>query len=216
MDDRTLQLDVVGELNFIPDIDPADIGVAVESGVVTLSGRVPSYGQKLAIEKAVSRIRGVRAIAQQIIVRYPEAKKTADDEIAKRILAIFAWDTNVPEDRIKVNVSHGWVTLTGEVDHFYQRQAAESDVRKLGGVTGIANQIVLGSAFRPNDIKQRIERALMRNAEIEARNIRVTIDKDTATLSGTVRSRRDRDVAEAAAWAVPGIRAVNDQLTYVG
>ena len=138
MNDKLLREYVITELDYDPSVESAPhIGVSVENGVVTLSGHVSSFAEKFAAEKAVKRVKGVRAIAQEIEVRYPEQKKTADDQIAQRALAIISWDAMVPNDAVMVKVQDGWVTLSGQVQWNYQRIAAESAVRRLSGVVGV-------------------------------------------------------------------------------
>lgn len=143
MDDRQLRQNVIDELEFEPSINAANIGVAVGDGVVTLTGHVTSFAEKVAAEHAAGRVKGVRAIAQEIEVRYPSDRKTADEEIAKRALSILKWDALVPHDSVKVTVQKGWVTLSGELVWHYQKKAAETSVRKLSGVTGVTNGIVI-------------------------------------------------------------------------
>jgi osmotically-inducible protein OsmY len=212
MDDNTLRQIILDELEFQPSVDSAHIGVAVESGVVTLTGHVASYAEKIDVEDAVKRVRGVKAIAQEIDVRYPNAKKTADDEIAKRALAILAWDVSVPNDRIGIRVQHGWVTLSGEVDWYYQRQAAEHAIRKLSGVVGVTNTIHLTPRLQRADVKRRIEDALKRSAEAEGQKIRVSVSDGTVTLEGQVKAWYERRLAEQAAWGAHGVTRVNDRL----
>jgi len=212
MSDIGLRQYVLDELAFEPSVNAAHIGVAVESGVVTLSGHVGSYAEKIATERVVQRLKGVRAIAQEIEVRYPESKKTADDEIAKRALHIISWDTTVPDDRVKIKVQNGWITLSGEVEWNYQRTAAEEAVRKLSGVVGVSNLVGVRPRVDGSDVKIRIEEALRRDAEIEAEGVRVAVSGATVTLEGTVASWRERSVAEQAAWAIPGVGVVEDRL----
>jgi osmotically-inducible protein OsmY len=156
----------------------------------------------------------VRAIAQEIEVRYPGDKKTADDEIAKRALNILKWDAVVPPDSVKVTAQKGWLALTGEVDWQFQKKAAESAVRKLSGVTGVSNSITIRPSVSAFDVKKKIEDALERNAHIEARAIRVDVlDGNKVRLEGQVDSWDDRDVTEDAAWSVAGVQSVDDRLT---
>src|SRR5271169_3889241 len=175
MDDRQLQQEVLDELDFDPSIDAAHVGVAADNGVVTLTGHVFSYAEKLAVEQAARRVKGVRAVAQEIEVRYPSDKKTADDEIAKRALSIIKWDTMIPQQAVQVTVQKGLVTLTGQVNWQYQKEAAEDAVRKLSGVTAVVNNISLKPAVIASDIKRKIEDALSRRAQIEADTIRVDV-----------------------------------------
>ena len=212
MNDKLLRQDVIDELNFIPDVDAANIGVAASEGVVTLSGHVASYAQKLAAERAARRVKGVRAIAEEIEVRYPNEKKKADDQIAERALAILDWDAQVPADSVIVRVERGWVTLTGEASWQYQRMAAETAIRKLSGVVGLTNEIRVKPKVASRDVRSEILEALKRNAELDANSIMVAVHDDKVTLMGKVRTWRERDVAERAAWSAPGVTAVEDRL----
>jgi osmotically-inducible protein OsmY len=213
MDDKQLRQNIIDELEFEPSVDAQDIGVAVSDGVVTLSGHVSSYAEKIAAQQAVQRVKGVQAIAQEIEVRYPGEKKTADDEIAKRALNILKWDAVIPGDAVKVTVQKGWVLLTGEVDWQFQKKAAEDAIRKLSGVTGVRNSITIKPRVSAFDIKQKIENALARNAHVEARAIRVNVsDGNKVRLEGSVDSWDDRYIVENAAWSVPGVKSVDDRL----
>ena len=213
MDDRFLRQQIVDELEFEPSIDAAHIGVAVENGVVTLSGHVGSYVEKLAAERAVQRVAGVRAIAEEIEVRYPGDKKTSDDQIAERALKVVAWNAQVPRDAVQVKVQKGWVTLSGTVEWDFQRKAAEAGVRRLSGIAGISNLIEVIPRAAVHDVKERITAALKRNAELEADTIGVVVGDDRVVLKGRVKSWYERELAERAAWSVPGVRAVEDRLT---
>ncbi len=211
-DDETLRADVIAQLEWEPGVDPTHIGVAVRDGIVTLTGFVESFAAKAAAERAAGSVRGVRAIAEEIEIRLPNHQRHADDEIAERVLRILAWDVEVPEDRIKVKVEHGVVTLTGDVAHQFQRTAAETAVRRLGGVRGVFNLIrlvpALGPAADPDLVKQKIEAALRRGVELEAEGVRVTTQSGRVTLRGRVRTWWERDLAERAAWAAPGVTEV--------
>lgn len=213
MSDIQLRQKVLEELEFDPIIDAAHIGVTVDGGVVTLTGHVSSYAEKLAAEAAVRRVRGVRAIAEEIEVRYPGHKQTSDDEIAQRALSILRWDVFVPEEAIKLTVQKGLVTLAGEVQWYFQKRAAESAIRKLGGVTGVVNDITIKPTVNVANIKSKIEDALKRHAEVEARVIRVTVRNDEVTLDGKVDSWYERQAVISAAWSAPGVRSVEDNLT---
>lgn len=214
MTDLSLRQNVLNELEFSPQVDAAHIGVTVEKGVVTLSGHVKSYAEKLAAETAAKRVKGVRAIAQEIEVRYPFDKKTADDEIARRALNILSWNAVVPADAIQVKVQDGWITLTGSVDWDYQRRDAESEVRRLSGVAGVVNQLTIKPHVAPTDVQRKIEGALLRNAEVEAQNIKVMVkDGGTVSLKGVVHGWSELEMVKNAAWSVPGVVAVEDLLT---
>jgi len=215
-DDLTLQAMVMAELEWEPSLDAAHIGVTASNGVVTLSGFVDSYLAKSAAERAAARVQGVKAIAEEIEVRLPNHQKRADDEIAERAARILSWDIEVPHDSIHVKVEHGVVTLTGDVNYQFQRAAAESAVRRLGGTKGVINMIRVvppaGAATDPDLVQQRIENALRRNAEIEASRIDVSVDGGKITLRGQVRTWFERSVAEHAAWGAPGVTEVKDEL----
>ncbi|MDJ0389512.1 BON domain-containing protein [Roseomonas sp. E05] len=211
--DRDLQQRVLDELAWEPSVEAAHIGVAVRDGVVTLSGHVSSYSEKLAAEQAVGRVRGVRAVAQEIQVRLPYERKTGDDEIAGRAVQILGWDAVVPRDAVRVKVEDGLVTLTGEVEWQFQRTAAERAVQKLGGVVGVVNLIRVQAKAQPADIRQRIEEALRRDAELEAGRLTVSVADGRVVLGGHVRSPRERQAAERAAWAAPGVREVEDRIS---
>lgn len=214
MTDKLLKQEILDELDFEPSVDAAGIGVAVENGVVTLSGHVSSYPQKIAAEDAVRRVRGVRAIAEEIQIRFPYDKKTADDEIAKRAADILGWNIMLSQDAIKPTVQNGWVTLKGQVEWQYQKELAEADVRKLSGVFGVNNQLTLRPGVQVPDIKQKIEDALKRNATTEAKDIRVTVhDGRKVTLEGNVHSWYERQAVKTAAWSAPGVQSVEDRLT---
>lgn len=212
MNDRQLRQNVVDELGFEPSIDAANIGVAVDGGVVILSGHVPTYAQKVAAERAAWRVRGVKAVVQDIEVRYA-GTPTSDDEIAKRAIELLRWNSSVP-DAIRVTVNDGWITLTGEVDWQFQRTGAEASLRGLAGVNGITNNIALRAKPHATEVRERIEEALKRNAELEARQIQVDIrDNGTVTLNGFVDNWSERRAVERAVWSAPGVRALNDNLS---
>ena len=180
---------------------------------MTLSGHVASYAEKLAAVTATRRIRGVRAIADEIEVRHPSDKKRSDDEIAKRAIVILDWDTVVPSGAVQVIVRGGWVTLTGKVDWQYQKKAAEECVRKLSGLQGVLNNIEIRPHVKAQDVKQKIESALKRHAEVEANGIRVIVrDNDKVLLEGTVGNWDERYAVENAAWSAPGVKSVEDRL----
>ncbi len=215
MDDKGLRDEVIKELEFEPSIDAAHIGVAVEKGIVTVSGHVSTLAEKTAVEEAVRRVRGVRALAQEIEVRSPSDKKTTDDEIATRAMDIISWDATIPADSVQVKVQHGWITLTGELDWQYQKRAAEDDVCKLTGVKAVLNQIKLRPGVSAPDIKHRIESALHRRANVEAQAIKVRVHNGKVVLEGTVHSLDERHAVEHAAWSAPGVVSVETLLTVV-
>ena len=214
MDDKVLRQIVTDELDFEPSIDAANIGVAVESGVVTLTGHVVGFTEKHAAEQAVQRVKGVRAIAEEIEVRRPNDKKTADDQIAGRAVRIIDWDAKIPKWAVKVKVHDGWITLSGAVGWQYQRMAAELAVRRLSGVTGVTNLIEIEPlAVQSTDVKQKIVDALTRKADLDATAIRVTVVGNKVILEGRVGFLCERAIASRAAWSAPGVKAVENRLT---
>jgi osmotically-inducible protein OsmY len=212
MQDLTLRENVLEELEYEPGVDAALIGVAVEKGTVTLTGHVMSYPEKLFALDAVRRVKGVRAIADNIEVRQRSALKTPDDQIAKRAADILAWDSVVPKDAISIVVRNGWITLTGKVSWQYQKKAAETHVRKLTGVRGVDNNIQIAAPVNTGDIKQSIENALKRHAEIEAKAIRVSVKDNTVVLEGQVGTLDERSAVENAAWSAAGVQFIDDRL----
>ena len=213
MTDTQLRQDVLDELEFEPSINAANVGAAVKDGVVTLTGHVSSYSQKITAEVAARRVRGVRAIAQEMEVRYAGERLTSDDEIAKRALDSLRWSTTVPDKNVKVTVDNGWITLNGEVDWQFQKMSPENAVRNLLGVIGVSNLISVKPRVQAADIKGKIEAALKRRAEVEANAIRVSVVNDKVTLNGSVDNWDEREAVENAAWSAPGVRFVEDHLT---
>jgi osmotically-inducible protein OsmY len=212
MADSTIRKDVVDELEFDPMIDATGIGVATKDGVVTLTGHVPTYMQRLHAEQAAARVKGVRGVAVELEVRLSSGEKRQDDEIAARALKIIAWMANA-NDAIQVVVDKGWVKLSGVVEWNYQKQEAERAVRRLSGVLGVTNDIKVHPRVTAQDIRERIAKALRRNADLESAGIKVEVKDSTVTLKGSVKAWRDRRVAENAAWAGPGVTQVRDELT---
>jgi len=210
--DRVLQRKVMAELEWEPSVESADIGVAVVDGVVTLSGYVKSYAEKLAAEKAVRRVAGVDAIAEELKVRFPSAPKTADHEIAKRILDMFAWNSLIPQDTIQVKVEHGWVTLTGEAKWHYQSKEATRVASQISGVTGVSNTIKIENRVNVGDVRKRIEDAFERQADLDARSVSIAVDGNRVTLGGHVSAWYERQAAERAAWGAPGVNQVIDHI----
>jgi osmotically-inducible protein OsmY len=173
---------------------------------------VASYAEKIAAERAARRVGGVRALAEEIEVRYPSEKKTADDQIAERALKVMAWDAMVPEDAVSVRVEKGWVMLEGSVPWYYQKSACEDAVRKLTGVAGVTNLIKVKPRVEAADVKDKIMAALKRNAEVEADAIRITVKDGTVTIDGKVKAWYERDLVEQAAWSAPGVASVIDRV----
>lgn len=213
--DSQLQLDVMNELKWEPSLHHEEIGVAVKEGVVTLSGNVKSYAEKLLAEATTRRVKGVRAIAEDMRVRYDWQPKTSDSEIAQRVCHVLEWDPMVPKDKIEVTVEDGVVKLKGTVDWHYQKDLAFNDASKISGVVRIDNWIEVAPSVSIGDVKERIEEAFERQADLEAEKIKVVADGGRVTLSGNVSSWTKRNVAERAAWAAPGVSYIDDKLMVV-
>jgi len=209
--DKELRQHVLDELEFEPGVDAAHIGIAARDGVVTLTGRVTSYTEKLAAEAAARRVKGVRGIAEEIEVHLPSDKKRGDDEIAERALKILDW-VSVAAERITVRVEKGILTLAGEVDWRHERTQAESAVRRLTGVVGVINQIRLRPQPNSADVKDEIVKAFRRSGELEASSIDVAVADGRVTLTGRARDWTELDTAERAAWCVPGVTEVIDEI----
>lgn len=214
MTDKELQQLVRNALDWDPSIDVADVGITVENGVVTLRGDIKSFAEKVNAERAAMRVYGVKAVANDLEVKIAGSKRT-DSDIAAAAVNAFKWSSQVPAERISVVVSHGWITLKGEVDWFYQRDAAERTVRDLLGVVGVTNAITVRPHVSVSDVKTKIEAALKRSAEVDARRINVTASDGVVTLAGHVHSWAERREAVHAAWAAPGVRSVDDRMTIV-
>jgi osmotically-inducible protein OsmY len=215
MTDRHLQEQVQNALDWEPSVDAADIGVSVESGVVTLRGDVKTYAEKAAAERAALKVYGVKAVANDVNVRLGDGQQRTDTDIAQAVLAALRWNTMVPKDKVTVAVANGWVTLAGTVDWEYQRQATANAIRCLAGVCGVTNMVAVAPHVSVGDVKSKIENALKRSAEVDARRINVAVSNDTVMLSGNVRSWFERDEARRAAWSAPGVRAVDDRIAVV-
>ncbi len=211
--DSQLQRDVLDQLRWEPSVGDAEIGAAVKDGVVTLSGPVDSYAEKCAAVAAVERLSGVRAVADELTVKLPASHLRTDTELAHMAVSALTWDTQVPDEQIKVTVRDGWVTLEGEVEWQYQRSAAENAVRSLTGVSFLTNLIaVKPKVVSPYDVSATIKDTLRRSAELDADHITVEAHEGTVTLKGTVRSFAERRDAERAAWGAPGVRRVDDRI----
>lgn len=213
MNDHDLKKRVEAELEWNPAIETSQIGVAVDKSVVTLSGAVRSYPEKLALERTVMSVKGVAGLAQEVHVRPFGDSGVDDDEIAKRAIRALEWDVMVPNDRIQVRVESGLVTLTGEVDWQFQRDAAERAIRNLYGVIGFNDQIRLTARAKVADIRLRIEDALDRQASIDASRVKVSVEGGKVHLTGKYASWSERDAIERAAWSAPGVSSIDDRMT---
>lgn len=211
-----LQLDVLEELAWEPSVEASAIGVVTMDGVVTLAGHVKTYVEKIAAEKAAKRVDGVHAVANEIEVRLPGSARRDDADIARAAVDSLKWNVSVPDDRIKVVVEDGWIRLDGEVDWQYQRKLAENAIRFLSGVRGVSNNILIKPHAEKKIVRDAITEALRRSAEVEAQQIRVETMNGTVTLRGRVHSWKERGAVEHAAWAAPGVTAVEDYLSVEG
>ncbi len=210
--DAQLKDDVTNELDWDPAINASHIGVAAKDGVVTLTGHLDTYTEKYAVERAVGRVAGVKAIAMEIDVKLEPNHKRSDTEIAAAVESALKWHTQVPDEKISVKVEKGWVTLKGEVDWDYQRKNAEDAIRPLTGVVGVSNGITLKVATTPSNVATRIKDAFTRHAEREAKKIEVAVNGALVTLRGSVDSWAERTAAAGAAWSAPGITNVINEI----
>ncbi|MDY7578947.1 BON domain-containing protein [Herbaspirillum sp. RTI4] len=217
--DHQLKQDILEELAWEPSVNEDRIGVEVDKGIVTLVGRLDSYAEKYAAERAVQRVSGVKGLAVELDVRLPGSSVRTDADIAKTAQEGLEWNAFVPEDKIRVMVEDGWITLSGEVEHAHQKEAAESTLRRLMGVVGISNQLtvkpVTAPVIAPENVKLKIEAALQRRAHADTKAIQVTVDGSKIILSGIVPNLAERREACRAAARAPGVVQVIDKMTAV-
>ena len=211
--DSQLQQDVSAELKWEPSVHAARIGVEVKDGVVTLAGQVDSYAEKWSAERAAQRVAGVKAMSTELTVQLTSLSQRTDSDIAEAAENVLEWTSSLPAGAVKVMVEGGWVTLSGDVDWQYQRQAATDSVRHLMGVTGVSDQISIKPSVTATAVKSDIEAALKRTSIADAKKISVAVHGSDVTLSGTVHSWDERDTATNSAWGTPGVRNVVDKMT---
>ncbi len=211
--DEEIQRDVLEELKWDMRVHPNEVGVSVKDGIVTLTGWVDSYSKKLAAEAAAHRVHNVKAVVNDIEVRLPGSAERTDLDLAQAVLNALRWDAGIPAGKIDVTVSGGWVTLKGEVEYGFQKIDAEKAIRHVSGIRGITNLIYVKPHVSPVDLKQNIEKELIRNAETDASNIQVEVEGNKVILRGTVRSYAEKKAAEEAAWSAPGVSEVDNRIT---
>ena len=210
--DAQLRMDVIAELDWDPSINASAIGVGVKDGVVTLSGHLDTYAEKIAVQKALRRIAGVKAIALELDVRLAPDHQRSDTELATAAEAMLHASSSVPVGQVRLVVDQGWITLQGEVEWDFQRRRAEQLMRHLAGVRGITNDLTIRPRATAARVEQGIQDALARQAQREAGHIRVTVEGGTVWLRGRVNSWQERDAAQGAAWSAPGVRTVINEL----
>ena len=210
--DEEIQKDVLAELKWDARVAPNEIGITVKNGVVTLTGHVDSFYKKWAAEQAAHRVRGVMAVASDLELRLPSTSERTDDEIAAAAVQAIESDALLAGNKLQVTVSQGWITVSGEVEWNFQKEDAERRLHRLWGVKGVTNLITVKVRPTPAELKDKIEKALVRSAQLDAKQIQVDVQGSKATLKGTVRSWSEREEAERTAWAAPGITQVEDQL----
>jgi osmotically-inducible protein OsmY len=210
--DLKIKEEVLAELEWQPNIDETQIGVIVKDGIVTLEGTVDSYTKKIVAENAAKNVYGVKAVVEDIKVKYNSGEEKTDAEIAKAVVDALKWNSSIPNDIIKIKVEDAWVYLSGQVPWEYQKNAAKNADQKLYGVKGVVNNISLKPNLNPIEVQSRITKAFERSAKLEAKNIKVEVHGNTVKLTGTVHSVAEKDEARKAAFLAPGVTKVENHL----
>ena len=215
IDDSEIRRKVLAELDWDPSIDASAVGVAVKDGVVTLTGSIVNYWQKKEVERAVKRVTGVKAVAEDLTIKLPGTAARSDADIAQSVVSGLRFNVALPSDRVQATVENGWVTLEGEVEWQYQKRAAENAIKYLMGVRGVTNSISIKPRVSAADVKAKIESAFARRAQLDANQIRVESTDNKVILRGSVHSWDEKDDAEQAAWAAPGVTKVENNVMVI-
>jgi osmotically-inducible protein OsmY len=210
--DENTQRNVLEELKWDTHVQPNEIGVVVKDGIVSLTGWVDSYLKKPAAEEAAHRVLGVKAVANDIEVHLPGFAERTDADLAAAVLNALRWDAAIPAGKVDVTVSQGWVTLKGEVDHYFQKRDAEPAIERISGVRGVSNLLTVKPQPVPQDLKSQIQKALVRNAQTDASRITVEVQGSEVVLRGTVSSYAEKKAAEETAWSAPGVTEVDNRI----
>ncbi|WP_282049550.1 BON domain-containing protein [Maribacter aquivivus] len=210
--DAQIKQDILDELVFEPNIDETQIGVTVENGIVTLSGVVNEYFKKALANKVAKRVKGVKAVAEDIEVKYGDEYAKTDKEIAKAAVNALEWNATIPREKVKIFVEDGYIYLSGEVTWSHQREAAKNILQNLLGVKGVVNNIEITPLLKADNIEDQITKALERYTSIMAKGIRVQVDGDTVQLKGRVHSIKERELIEKTAYKAAGVRNVQNEI----